>query len=199
MNIFNFFTKPDVTPPSNTLEPNFPELDKLTDKYMHYLNNMMDYYDELPEFGRIKLAMDDVLLLNLKSINYFLETQYFTADPYHRHKVEEHLKTYTMYNCFCGWVIGREWAKKDSQLFNKLGHKKKINLNEIPSDAMMLLHNSTYYPYWIFTSIFDDYYKSNIGKRGSNQKEAHYKDTYRSLLNGTIMCFLDGIKSIEKF
>lgn len=197
MNLFNFFTKPDVTPPTTNNEPDFSEFDPLVEKYEHYLKNSMEFFDELPKFGKIKLAFDDLIFMNLKSINYYLDNECYNGDFLVKKKMEEHIKTLTAYGTFCGWAVGREWGLKDRHLLNKLKHKSKIKMNEVPSDALILLHKATYFPYWIFTLIFDDYYKSSIGSKSSYQKTAHYKDTYRSLLNGILMCFLDGIKSSE--
>lgn len=197
MKFFNIFQKPNVTPPSTNIELDLTELNILINKYEYLIEKSIDSFADEPAFwGKIKLAFDDLLLMNLDSISYYLTNEGSDGDPFIKNKLAERIKTMTTYSAFSGWIIGKEWAKKDRNLYKYLNKKTIIEITDVPTDAMSLLYKAVNFPYNGFTIIFDGYYKSSIGNKKKHQQQSHYKDTYQSLVKGILLCFLDGVKSI---
>ena len=187
MIIFNIFRKPRVAPPSGLPAPNLDALEPLVKKY----ESMMD--QSRPQWTKVQVAFDNAILLNFDTISYYMERKVYPGLS--RHDLEQKVHTSTSYAALCGWVVGKEWGTRYPDLAIRLRNKSRLDTSDIPSDAMELLTKAVYFPYWLFATIFIGYYDSNFGKQVRQQKDAHLKDTYQSLMNGMIMCFLAGIQS----
>ena len=200
MSIFNFFRKPKVVSPSNLDEPNWDGLSPIFEKYKYLLNNIPDpLTSALPTWSKYKDAFDDVIFLNFETISNFMNNEIYKCNLSIKQEFDHNVKTATTTAAFCGWMVGCEWAKNNPNLYSRLKNKSQneISTNDIPADAMMLLHKAVYFPYWIFASVFTGYYDSRYSQHTRHQKDAHLKDTYQSLLFGELMCFLDGVKSVR--
>jgi hypothetical protein len=195
MGIFEVFRKPKVAPPASLDEPDTDALSPLIEKYESLLDSTLDSFIS-PAWVKYKKAFDDVIFLNFQSISAFMDNEVYMGEPTRKQELEKNIKTATTYAASCGWIVGREWATNFPVLHARLKAKSRIGTDDIPSDAMVLLQTAGYLPYYLFALIFTDYYDSDYGQRTRHQKDAHLKDTYQSIMNGTIMCFLEGVKSV---
>jgi len=188
--------KPQITPPSELSEPDVSLLEPLIKKYEPVLNQIMSNpHGKPPEWLSIKTHLDDMFLLNFQTISFYLESEVYKGNPKERKFWEEQIKTTTTMLASCSWMIGKEWSKKDSDLRARLRNKQIIDINDIPFDAMQLLAKAIYVPYFLFASVFTEYYNSKHGKKLSHQKDGHLKDTYQSIAKVAVACFLIGVKS----
>lgn len=188
--------KPQITPPSELSEPDISSLEPLIKKYEPTLNQIMSNpYGKPPEWLSIKTHLDDVFLLNFQTISFYMESEVYKGNSQERKWWEEQIKTTTATLVSCSWMIGKEWGKKDIDLRARLRNKETIDINDIPFDAMQLLAKAIYIPYFLFASVFTEYYNSEHGKKLSHQKDGHLKDTYQSIAKVAVACFLIGVKS----
>jgi len=203
MSVFDSFglgrkRKPDIEPPSSLPEPERGDLDPIITKYTPLIDSMFNpSWRPLPSWVQFKKAMDDLLFLNFRSISNYMENEWYKRIG--KQEFEVTLKETTTAAASCGWMVGYEWATHDLNLHFNLGPKIYLSVDDIPIDALKLLLKAAYFPYYFFASIFTDYYKSSYGQRTRDQKDAHLKDTYQSLLEGVFMCFLEGVRMDIKF
>jgi len=199
-NIFDSFSnrKPNIEPPSSLPEPERGDLDPIIEKYKPLIDSQFDPpWRPLPGWVQFKKAMDDVLFLNFKSISNYMENEVYKRIS--KQEFEATVKDASTAAASCGWMIGREWAIRDLDLHSSLGPKNYLSVDDIPADALKLLLKAAYFPYWLFASIFTEYYKSSFGERTRDQKDAHLKDTYQSLVEGVFLSFLEGVRLNIKF
>jgi|GEM_PF-2382723 len=188
--------KPQITPPSELSEPDISLLEPLIKKYEPTLNQIMSNpYGKSPEWLSIKTHLDDLFQLNFQTISFYMESEVYKGNFQERKWWEEQIKTTTTMLTSCSWMIGKEWSKKDVGLQARLRNKETIGINDIPFDAMQSLAKAIYVPYFLFASVFIEYYNSEYGKKLSHQKDGHLKDIYQSIAKVAIACFLIGIKS----
>ena len=141
--------------------------------------------------------MDDVFLLELMGISFFFENVLCQRSEKKKDLIYERIGLSSDFAASSGWIIGREWANKYPKLYNTLKDKNSIEINDIPTDALILLKDASYYIYSLFFEIFTMYYESNYGQPTRQQKYAHLKATYQSFMKGIFTCFLSGIKPIQ--
>jgi len=190
MNIFNFFTKPKVAPPSDFKSPDLELFRPLLNKYESILQT-----GALSGCARYKEAIDDVILMNFGTISYFMNDVVYKNNNENKRKIEDALKVASSNATTLAWVIGKEWASKDPSFRERLKGKSRISTDDIPADAMELLGKAVNFPFSIFAKIMSDYYNSNYGRGTRYQKDAHLKDTYQGLISGMLMIFLYGVQS----
>lgn len=184
------FIKPNVEPPPGLPDPEFDAFNDLIKKYQNeYEINL--FADNLSDVVRIKEAMDDVFDIEFTGIRNFLRS---TKTSDQMAEIARFRNMFTSIATSASWMIGRESASKDALLKTRLEHKRNIDIDDVPNDAMMLLTKAVYLPYWLFASVMSDFYDSRYGARNRYQKEAHLKSTYQSFMKGVLMCFLAGVK-----
>lgn len=196
MSIFNFFKKPKVEPIIPKNEPDFRELESLILKHkaaaIQYENRKIG---NLESWGRIREAYNDVFSINLQSISMYM--QYFCDTQQKKDALEERIYLNNTFAAYSSWIVGREWGFRYPDLVARFRDKTVIIAGEVPADAMEMLNKSLYDSYSLFSQIFGFYYDSEIGRPVRFQKENHLKDTYQSMLRGSLICFLSGVKSVE--
>jgi hypothetical protein len=189
-------SKPKITPPSSLPDPDLTLLNPLIIKYEPVLDKMMGDLGGKPlEWIEIKRGLDDVILLNYKSISHYMDKEVYRHSIEKKQNWEEQINTATTLATTCAWMIGKEWGQKDFGLRTKLCNKKTIDITDIPFDAMQLLATAVYMPYFLFAGGFTEYYNSAYGKNVRNQKEGHFADIYQGMMRGVLACFLMGVKS----
>ena len=202
-NDFNIFEpnkskKPNIDPPEILHELDQGDLKPLIEKYEPLIDEQFEpSWRPLPGWVEYKKAMDDVLFINFRSISHYMENVVYQQVSQYEH--EKTVKELTTFAASCGWMVGREWAIRDLDLHSCLGPKNQLDVDDIPSDALKLLIDAVYFPYYLFASIFTKYYDSSYGQRTRDQKKDHFKDTYQSLLKGEFFCFLEGVRLDIKF
>lgn len=201
---FNIFDsvnnrKPNLEPPSSLLEPESGDLDPIIKEFQPLIDSQFDPpWRPLPSWVQYKKAIDDVLFLNFNSISNYMEHEYYEKVS-SKQQFDEDVKSASTFAASCGWMIGHKWAINDLDLYSNLGPKDHISVDDIPVDALKLLLQAAYFPYWLFASIFTEYYKSRYGERTRDQKDAHLQDTYRSIVEGVFLSFLEGVRLFKKY
>jgi hypothetical protein len=189
-------SKPNLTPPSLLSDPDIRPLEPLINKYERiYDIKVDDPYGKLPEWASIKKALDDVIFLNFQSISYFMENEVYINSIEKRNFFEHIVKEITTLASSCAWMIGKEWDEKNPNLKAILRNKQTVEISDVPFDAMQLLANAAYFPYFLFANIFTAYYDGAYGKNVRHQKNGHLTDTYQGMMKGMLACFLMGMKS----
>lgn len=189
-------SKPNITPPLILSDPDIKPLEPLIDKYEPILNKTMNGpFGKLPEWTSIRKALNDVIFLNFQTISYYMDNEVYGNNSEKKNSLEQQVKTVTTLASSCAWMVGKEWGEKDPNLKGKLHNKEAIGINDVPFDAMQLLANAVYFPYFLFAVIFTEYYDSTYGQNVRHQKNGHLVDTYQSMMKGMLACFLMGVKS----
>jgi hypothetical protein len=193
-----YFRKPKVAPPSGDGSDDYEKLMlSLAEKYPSFFEPMLSGKLPLrPVLAEVKQALDDTFKLNLETISYYVRTQYSTDEKQQNLFISIQANSY-MAVCI-SWLIGMDYAENDPELYKKLKSKKRIGLEDVPSDAFNCLSITVLPMFGLFRDIFTDYYDSRYGERVRFQKELHLKDIYQSMMNVLLKCFLDGIKSIPE-
>jgi len=191
--LFKFLRKSNSSSP--ILED--PDLDTLEPLIIKYRDNFLNRFDfsKPPEWYKYKKAIDDVIIRNFDSISFFMNNKIYKNKKSNQEKLLENVKTASMYATSCGWMIGYDCCIRDGLLKSRLASRVNIQKGDIPKDAMNLLQIAAYNPYWIFATMFIQYYESSYASLVRSQKDFHLRDTYNGILTGVMMCFLYGAQA----
>lgn len=188
--------KPNISPPLILSVPDVKSLEPVMVKYESILNKILDERKGLPPtWVKVKLALDDSIFLNYKTISHFMNIEVYENNIDKKRELEDLVKAYTFYAASYAWIVGKEMNERDPKLKQRFNDINSFRVEEIPSDALELLKNAAYLPYYFFAIVFTDYYDSEYGMKVRYQKLGHLVDTYQGIMKGMVACFLDGLKS----
>ena len=174
-NLLSKASKPTITPPPSLDKPDLDLLEPIIQKYQPHLNRIMGG-NTIPEWLYVKKTFDDLIFLNLQTISHFMDNEVYEHDNRKKKGLEEQIKTATTMSVSCAWMIGKEWSRKDSSLRQNLRNKNRIELKDVPKDALFLLEKAILPPYSVVSIFFNEYYNSSYGKHLSYQQEGHLTD-----------------------
>lgn len=188
--------KPIISPPSVIVAPEIEFVDGLLGKYWTIINEHLDNKNNRePVIFKVKLAIDNVILVNFKSIDYFMKNEVYDNSIEKEEELIELIKRYNTLATAYAWIIGYEWGQNYSRLKLHLEETEIINIEDIPADTLQKLIDATYYAYYLFALVFNEYYESIYGKNVRYQKEGHLEDIYQGMMKGILACFIDGVRA----